>query len=124
MIKNRKVKICGFLVCIVMIVSSVATHAGYSSAEFGTSEGRATAQLECYNGRAMARTVPAWNGLSVSTRVACIKESESDSDDDVVLINQYTYSSSWVVASSDECTKAESRHTVGTSTYYLTCGNN
>ena len=115
--KNFKLKVFGMIMCAVMMVTSVATFAGSSSGEFGSSEARAYAQLECTNGNAKAKTTPLSSGVSVSTTVTC--KSHLGNND-----TGYASGSGWAYASvSDGCSGAESRHTSGGFTYYLSCYN-
>lgn len=115
--KKYKVRLFGMIMCAVLMITSITAFAGSSSGSFGTSEGRATAYINCTNGKAGARTVPEWSGLSVTTRVTSLSHMGND-------VSNYTSTSNWVYAQvSDACMGAESRHTVGTSTYYLSCNN-
>lgn len=116
--KEMKNKFFVLIICAVVIVNSITVFAGSSKGEFGSLEGRAEARIECKNYKAGAQTSPLQSGVPVTTRVTCLSHLGND-------VSDYTAGSGWVYTDEvDICCGAESRHTCGTSTYYLNCNHN
>ena len=118
MYKVIKSKLFAIILCVAMITTTTTSivFAAYSNAEFGSSEGRAYAELKCYDRIAEARTSPLIDGLSVTTKVTCLSINGNHQ-------SAYVIGPHWAPASVSDCCGAESRHTAGTSTYYLSCNN-